>query len=102
MTDIEHASTETMSTSNRVHIRRFATDAVAGLGLFGLAATLTCSSTALAATLALSDTNTSGLIETQPSAHPVVLLALVFSLLFAFNAAFFRHLSRTYNRNGRK
>ncbi len=102
MTHIVHSSTETLATRKSVHIRRFVTDALAGFGLFALGSTLTSGSGALAATLNLAETNPSRLLLADPSIHPVAMLALVFSLLFAFNAAFFRHLSRAYSRAGRK
>lgn len=99
MTTSLPSTIETSKTSGG-HIRRFITDAFAGLGLFTLGMVMTSGSDALAATLSLE--NTSGLLQQPSAAHPVVLLAAVFSVLFALNASFFRHLARAYARTGRK
>jgi hypothetical protein len=101
MTDhLPTSSTDRPASSSAGHIRRFATDAIAGLGLFTLGMVMTSGTSALAATLTLD--NASGLLQQPSVADPVVLLAAVFSVLFALNAAFFRHLARAYVRSGRK
>jgi hypothetical protein len=101
MTHIVPTSADTSTSSSAGPVRRFMTDALLGLGLFGLGMVMTTGPGALAATITL-DPSTSGLLQQTSAAQPVVLLAAVFSLLFAFNAAFFRHLARAYTRTGRR
>lgn len=92
MTEIE---TERPSTP---HFGRFATDAFAGLGVFIVTTLLVAGGDTFAATLNASDP----LMSNSPASSPVIVLAVVFSLLFAVNAAFFRHLGRTYRAAPRR
>ena len=85
-------------TSNTHHVRRFVTDACAGLGVFGLLTTVVAGTGTFAATLALTGTETSNIAMANASGGEgsILVLGIVFSVLFAFNAAFFRHLGRAY------
>ena len=85
-------------TSNTHHVRRFVTDACAGLGVFGLLTTVVAGTSTFAATFALAGTETSNIAMANASGGEgsILVLAIVFSVLFAFNAAFFRHLGRAY------
>ena len=95
MTQLLPTSTE-QAPSTAGHIRRFVADAFAGLGLFTLAMVTTSGPGALALE------STTDMLQQPTVARPWLLLALVFSMLFALNASFFRHLARAYARNGRK
>jgi hypothetical protein len=86
-------------------MRHFIADALAGAGIFALATTCVSGTSAIAATLNLSEVSetSAALAMAQSSAGSgnapsFLVLGLVFSVLFAFNAAFFRHLGRAYAR----
>lgn len=85
-------------TSNSNHVRRFVTDTLAGAGVFGLLTTMVAGTSTFAATFTLADTQTSNIAMANASGGEgsILVLAIVFSVLFAFNAAFFRHLGRAY------
>jgi hypothetical protein len=72
-------------------ISRFAVDALTGFGLFLLIAALTAGTTSFAAAKLLGE-----VAEASAESPGLVLLAVTFSVLFALNAAFFRHLRRDY------
>jgi len=89
----------TAKSQNRA-VRRFFADSLAGLGLFIVATALVAGTDAFSGTLALAHTanfDTSMALPASSSDSSILVLALVFSLLFAFNAAFFRHLSAYSN-----
>ena len=88
--------------SNIHHGRRFAIDATAGLGLFALITTLVAGTGTFAATLSFDEPDAIALAGSTGSEHSILVLALVFSLLFALNAAFFRHLGRAYTGSTRR
>ena len=57
-----------------------------------------------AATFALAAPDTINLALSEPriGEQSMLVLGVVFSLLFAFNAAFFRHLGRAYSSESRR
>lgn len=88
-----------MSTSTFAqHIRRFFTDALLGLGVFFIAATMTVGSTSYAGNTLLEDVGEAALkvADAGVSSPRLLMLALVASGLFALNSAFFRHLRRSH------
>ena len=93
--------TESPKTSD---IKSFATDVFAGAGLFVLVTTLVVGSESVAATLSLTDMGPASLAlaDASGTAHSMAVLGVVFSVLFAFNAAFFRHLGRAYTGTSRR
>lgn len=85
-------------TTNPIHVRRFVTDALAGLGVFALLTTMVAGTGTFAATFAVADPENMNIAMANASGGEgsILVLAVVFSVLFAFNAAFFRHLGRAY------
>jgi hypothetical protein len=88
------------------NVRRFAADACAGAGFFVLIATMAAGTGSIAATFSLAETSEAStalaLAQSSGNEHSILVLGLVFSVLFAFNAAFFRHLGRAYTGAGRR
>lgn len=86
--------------SNTRHIRSFAADQLAGLGIFGIGTTLVSGTSAFADTFTFAspDSPPFAIASASSGSHTVLVLGLVFSVLFAFNAAFFRHLGRAYSQ----
>ena len=84
--------------SHRGGTRRFVTDALAGLGLFCLAAVMWAGTPSFAANMFLAELGRTVDVLTDVSAASphVLVLAAGFSVLFALNAAFFRHLACVY------
>lgn len=82
--------------------RYFIADAVTGAGIFVLGAIMMGGTRSFAATFALADPVNLALSEPQMKEQSMLVLGIVFSLLFAFNAAFFRHLGRAYSGPSRR
>ena len=84
--------------STTLHTRRYFADAAAGLSLFVLGTIMVAGTDTLAATFAVADPENLNIAMANASGseHSIVVLGLVFAVLFAFNAAFFRHLGRAY------
>ncbi len=78
--------------------RRFVTDALAGLGLFCLLAVIWASTPSFAADMLLAELGRAFdvLAEASAASPQVLVLAAGFSVIFALNAAFFRHLTGFY------
>jgi len=93
-----------MTTShNSSHIRRFAIDTLTGAGLYFLIATLTLGSRSFAADGLLTEIGAAAVkvADESVSSPGFLMLAAAFAVLFALNAAFFRHLTRLYAPAGR-
>ncbi|MEQ1576942.1 MAG: hypothetical protein ABL894_04750 [Hyphomicrobium sp.] len=90
--------------SNANHTKRFVTDALAGLGVFVLITTMVAGSGSFAATLTLVENENMNysMANAAGNEHSIVVLGIVFSVLFALNAAFFRHLGRAYTGASRR
>lgn len=80
------------------YLRRFVADAFAGLGLFLLGSVLTLSNASFAASGFIGEFGEAAekLADAGMTRPEIMTLAVAFSLLFALNAAFFRHLRRLY------
>lgn len=80
------------------HIRLFFADALLGLGLFFIAATVTVGSTSFAGSTLLEDVGEAAVkvADASVSSPRILMLAAVGSVLFALNSAFFRHLRRSH------
>ncbi len=96
MTPSETAYSDVQAPSDNT--RRFVTDALAGLGLFCLLAVVWASTPSFAADMLLAELGRAFdvLAETGAASPHVLVLAAGFSVLFALNAAFFRHLACFY------
>lgn len=92
----EHTASPKSSATR--HTRRYVADAAAGLGLFILLTVMVAGTSTFAGTLAFTDPENMNIAMANASGseHSIVVLGIVFAVLFAFNAAFFRHLGRAY------
>lgn len=80
------------------HIRHFATDALAGFGIYLVIAAMTVSDSSFAASALLEELEEAAVrvADAGVSSPTFLTLAAVFSLFFALNAAFVRHIRRNY------
>ncbi len=78
------------------HFRRFAADALVGLGLFFVTAAVTVGNASLAAPGILAEVTEAAEKVADASSPGFLMLALVSSVLFALNMAFFRHIRRSH------
>lgn len=77
------------------HLRRFATDALVGAGLFLVTATMPMGNASFAASALLDEVSAAASKVADASSPGFWVLAGACSLLFALNLAFFRHIRRS-------